>query len=61
VPTSFSKVIVLSLIAVMQSALITLVGLAGQKVPVQRGSDTGDGADRDLRRRSRGAVDDVHC
>jgi ABC transport system ATP-binding/permease protein len=29
----FSKVIVLSLIAVMQSALVTLVGLAGQKVP----------------------------
>jgi ABC-type multidrug transport system ATPase subunit len=29
----FSKVIVLSLIAIMQSALVTLVGLAGQKVP----------------------------
>jgi ABC-type multidrug transport system ATPase subunit len=29
----FSKVIVLSLIAVMQSALVTLVGLGGQKVP----------------------------
>jgi ABC-type multidrug transport system ATPase subunit len=29
----FSKVIVLSLISVMQSALVTLVGLAGQKVP----------------------------
>jgi hypothetical protein len=29
----FSKVIVLSLIAVMQSALVTLVGLAGVKVP----------------------------
>ncbi len=30
----FSKVIVLSLIAVMQSALVTLVGLAGQKVVI---------------------------
>jgi len=29
----FSKVIVLSLISIMQSALVTLVGLAGQKVP----------------------------
>ena len=29
----FSKVIVLSLIATLQSALVTLVGLAGQKVP----------------------------
>jgi hypothetical protein len=29
----FSKVIVLSLISILQSALVTLVGLAGQKVP----------------------------
>jgi ABC-type multidrug transport system ATPase subunit/pSer/pThr/pTyr-binding forkhead associated (FHA) protein len=29
----FSKVIVLSIISIMQSALVTLVGLAGQKVP----------------------------
>ena len=56
----FSKVVVLSIISVMQSALVTLVGLAGHQGTVQRGGDTGDGADRDLRR-ARGAVGDLHA
>ena len=55
-----SKVLVLSVISVLQSLLVVLVGLLGREDAVERGGDPRPGDHRDLRR-ARRALGDVHA